>query len=197
MSRSASARLFAALDPPSELAGGLAEWARAASRAASGARGADLRVLAASSLHLTLVFLGERPIEEIEQLEAALRLAAESGRPCQLEVGAPVWLPPRRPSALAVEVHDRGGDLERLQLAVATALSGIAGDRRPSGRRFRAHITVARTRGAARPDTRMPLPATPQLGFRADEVVLYRSRLDPAGARYERLAGAPLSDCGG
>ena len=51
-------------------------------------------------------------------------------------------------------------------------------------------MTVARSRAA--PRSQPPLPATPPLRFEVREAVLYRSRLDPAGARYEPLAGAAL-----
>jgi len=185
MTRAASARLFAALDPPAEVAEELRRWARGALR--GGGERAP-RVLAAESLHVTLMFLGERPFEEIDALAAALGEAAERGSACDLETGAPVWLPPRRPRALAVEVRDRDGALAELQRDLAAGLSAVAALQVP--RRFRAHLTLARTRAA--PPAQEPLPPTPALRFTAEEVVLYRSHLEPQGARYERLAAAPL-----
>lgn len=184
------------MDPPADAGGRLSEWARSVSRGGVQRSGRPtLRVLGPRSLHLTLLFLGERPVEEIDTLAEALAAGAEAGRPCELEVGAPVWLPPRRPRALAVEVHDRSGELARLQGAVAEALSSAAGLPRP--RRFRAHITLARMRAETRGDRSGPLPATPQLRFLVEEVVLYRSLLEPQAARYERVASAPLTPCGG
>ena len=113
-------------------------------------------------------------------------------RRCELETGAPLWLPPRRPRALAVEVHDPHGQLAALQAGVARALCEAMDPPAPRPpRRFRAHVTVARSRAAPRRGAE--LPATPQLGFRVGEAVLYRSRLDPSGARYEALARAALS----
>ena len=185
MSRAASVRLFAALDPPDEVGVELLRWARGALRA-SGERGP--RLLAPSSLHITLMFLGERPFEEIAALADALGAAAERGRACELWTGAPVWLPPRRPRALAVEVHEQEGDLAALQRDLAGALCEVAGLQPP--RRFRAHLTVARVRSGSR--TEDLLPPTPALRFPAEEVILYRSYLEPRGARYERLAAAPL-----
>ncbi len=185
MSRGASARLFAALDPPTEVGEELLRWARGALRA-GGERGP--RLLAPASLHITLMFLGERPFEEVEALAEALGAAAERGSACELWTGAPVWLPPRRPRALAVEVHEQEGDLAALQRDLAGALCEVAGLQPP--RRFRAHLTVARARSGAHADDL--LPPTPALRFPAEEVVLYRSYLEPRGARYERLAAAPL-----
>jgi 2'-5' RNA ligase len=188
MSRGASVRLFAAVDPPAEIAAELSRWARTAARAGHGRESPALRVLDPCSLHLTLLFLGERPVEEIGALSAALADAAQRAQPCELETGAPVWLPPRRPRALAVEVHDPSGELAALQRELAGALCAITAA--PAPRRFRAHVTVARSRAA--PRAREVLPATPQLGFRVAEAVLYRSHLDADGARYEPLASAPL-----
>jgi RNA 2',3'-cyclic 3'-phosphodiesterase len=185
MPRGASARLFAALDPPPEVAQELARWARAALRS-GGERGP--RVLAPESLHVTLMFLGERPFEEIGDLSEALSAAAERAPALALRPGAPVWLPPRRPRALAVEIGEDTGELGVFQRELARRLCAVAG--LPVPGRFRAHLTIARARSGAGPQRE--LPPTPALGFTAEEVVLYRSRLEPGGARYERVAGAPL-----
>ncbi|HXB16456.1 MAG TPA: RNA 2',3'-cyclic phosphodiesterase [Solirubrobacteraceae bacterium] len=188
MARGATARLFAAVDPPAEVAGELSRWARSVARAEGAGEAPALRVLDPASLHVTLLFLGERPHGEIAALGAALAEAAERSRCCELETGAPLWLPPRRPRALSVEIHDPSGELAGLQAEVARALCAVTGEQPP--RRFRAHVTVGRSRAA--PRGQATLPATPQLRFEATEAALYRSRLDPGGARYEQLASAPL-----
>jgi len=183
-----SARLFAAVDPPPEVAAELSRWARSAARAGRGGESPALRILDPDSLHLTLLFLGERPMEEIDALAGALSEAALGAGECVLETGAPLWLPPRRPRALAVEIHDPGGALADLQGQLARGLCEVTGEQPP--RRFRAHVTVARSRAAPRRGAE--LPATPPLGFAVAEAVLYRSRLEPSGARYEAVARAPL-----
>ncbi|HLH13718.1 MAG TPA: 2'-5' RNA ligase family protein, partial [Solirubrobacteraceae bacterium] len=70
----------------------------------------------------------------------------------------------------------------------------------PERRRFRPHVTVARVRrGAARGSRssgERALPPTPRASFHAGEVVLYRSWLEPQGARYEELASAGLTSGG-
>ncbi len=184
-----------AVDPPLPVCEELAEWARgvaAGSRMAGSSRGA-LRLLDAQSLHLTLCFLGSRPVGEIEALAAALAACAEHA--CELAVGAPLWLPRRRPRSLAVEIHDRSGELARVQERVSGALASVSAWR-PERRRFRPHITLARVRrGAAGgrwpttdPGREQPLPATPRLSFTPEAIVLYRSWLAPEGATYEALA---------
>jgi 2'-5' RNA ligase len=207
MSRGATARLFVAVDPPLSVREELTEWARGvavAARAAGSSRGA-LRLLDAHSLHLTLCFLGSRPVGEIEALATALTPGAEHA--CQLSVGAPLWLPPQRPHALAVEIHDHDGELARVQAQVSAALAGVS-DWQPERRRFRAHITLARLGRSGghrrrssvdrvgREDGERPLPATPRLSFTPEAIVLYRSWLTREGARYEALASSELVPAG-
>jgi len=151
-----SARLFVAVDPPAEVCRELGGWARAvAAEGFAGAAGRprahqrgpahpELRVLDAEGLHITLCFLGSRPVEEIEELSFAVTSC--SGEVDELSVGAPLWLPPRHPRALAVEIHDASGELERLQRELTAALRDAV-DWQPGHRRFRAHLTVARVRG--------------------------------------------------
>ncbi|HTW41820.1 MAG TPA: RNA 2',3'-cyclic phosphodiesterase [Solirubrobacteraceae bacterium] len=207
MSRGATARLFVAIDPPPTVAEELVAWARrvaSAMRARTGARDAPrlpvpFRVLDADSLHLTLCFLGARPAGEIEVLADALATCAQ--RSFELSVGAPLWLPARRPRSLAVEVHDRSGELERVHERVTATLRGVC-TWQPERRRYRPHITLARVRhGAGRPQRRagrqdeggeQPLAATPQLAFHAPAIVLYRSLLAPEGASYQALASCEL-----
>jgi 2'-5' RNA ligase len=182
---SGSARLFAALTPPASVNDQLAAWARGdAGRERSG-----VRVLASSSMHLTLSFLGECPMGEAESLSAALAEACGRFPSFEVQLGAPVLLPPRRPRALAVEAHDDSGRLTALQAALATGLWQALGEPPPSGR-YRPHVTAARLRQDARGV--MPGQPSPALSFRAVEAALYRSHLDRDGARYELLASAPL-----
>jgi RNA 2',3'-cyclic 3'-phosphodiesterase len=196
MSRGATARLFAALDPPPDVCEALAAWARSVAVGppvgrASRRPGRPMRVLEPHSLHLTLCFLGSRPVAEIDGLSAALALCAMPVG--ELSVGAPLMLPPKRPRSLAVEIGDRDGRLGRLQRSVAQALAGASGWE-PERRRFRAHVTVARMRDSV--DGHAILPPTPRLTFTPDALVLYRSWLAPAGAEYQVIAARELALAG-
>jgi 2'-5' RNA ligase len=210
--RAPSARLFVAVDPPGQVALELAAWARLAARETrSGSRAGEqpLRVLAPELLHVTVYFLGNRAVDEIPAL--AEQLAECERPPVQLSIGAPLWLPPRRPRALAVELRDEGGALARIQTEAAARLERAGRDPQPheqapprSGarggpQRFHPHITVARMRHDAgrRRRTRAwagdgcgerTLPPTPGLSFAPSELVLYRSWLSPEGASYEALS---------
>lgn len=182
-----------AVDPPADVRGQLAAWARGAVREASlGAReGASLRVLDPELLHVTLCFLGGRPVGEIDLLAA--QLAGCEDLVGELSVGAPLWLPPRRPRVLAVELHDEGGRLGRLRASVVAAVEevtseALGGDPRFAAKRhFRPHVTVARMGRGQAPHKRV-LPPTPALSFVPTELILYRSWLSPEGASYEAVA---------
>lgn len=159
-----------------------------------------MRLLGPETMHVTLCFLGTRPTSEIEALAAALA-ACRAAPVGELSLGAPLWLPPRTPRSLALEVHDdRAASLARLHAALIDAFAAtIAWE--PERRRFRAHVTVARlgrvrtthargdgrTTGEERGGEEL-LPATPWLSFTPPEVTLFRSWLEPAGARYEAVA---------
>jgi RNA 2',3'-cyclic 3'-phosphodiesterase len=216
VSRGATARLFVAVDPPEEVCGELAAWARAALGGAGAGdpdrrerpAQAKVRVLGAETMHVTLCFLGGRPIGEIETIAAALQTPAPQS--VELHVGAPLWLPPRRPRALALELHDHTGALTRLQADVRDALASAI-DWQPERRRFRPHVTVARIgrggdrrrRGNGRRSGRSDadgapqeptLAPSPQLSFAVGELVLYRSLLSRDGARYEPIATRALRE---
>jgi RNA 2',3'-cyclic 3'-phosphodiesterase len=123
-------------------------------------------------------------VAEIEQIGAACGVVA--GEPCvESAFGEPLWLPRRRPRVLAVSLEDAEGALARLQAVVSAAL--VAGGwYAPESRPFLAHVTVARVARDAR--VRAPaLPALPAGPVACSRVTLYRSRLSPAGARYEPL----------
>jgi RNA 2',3'-cyclic 3'-phosphodiesterase len=224
MTRRAEARLFVAVDLPASVRAELTRWARAAAssvRAASRAAldpgtappraragrpparraaGGRLRLLEPDALHVTLCFLGSRPVGEIEAFGEALAAACAEATPVgELAFGAPLWLPTRRPRALAVELHDDGthalgalhdfvaeslAAVSDLDLAPRASGAGRGASRR--GGRFRPHVTVARLRAADAPRLR-GLPATPPLSFCPQSVTLFRSWLTPTEAVYEGL----------
>ena len=185
MSAPAKARLFVALDLPSRARAALARWARRELEAIDG-----LRLVPAAALHVTLCFLGWREEAALGTLSELVSSCAPSPSP-RLGLGAPVWLPPRRPRVLAVDLDDREGTVATLQAHVSAALAAGAGYE-PERRPFRPHVTVARvTRGARVGAVRAPSPPA-QLAFAGEAVTLYRSRLGSGGARYEPVVRVAL-----
>jgi 2'-5' RNA ligase len=173
-------RLFAAVGLPAAVNAELCAWAR------SWLTLPGVRLVAPRNIHLTLAFLGERPVDEVETLRDAIEGFTATAP--HLEVGAPTLLPRRSPRTIGVEIADPEGELAALQHDLAGQLAALGGWG-PARRRFHPHVTVARMHAGT---VLGPAPATPALRFEPLAVELVRSHLAPAGAEYETLAGSPL-----
>jgi 2'-5' RNA ligase len=178
-----SARLFAALDLPAPVRDALAAFGRAAA-----ADDFALRAVRDDALHVTLAFLGHRPLDDIDPAREAVRAVAAPVP--DLALGDLLWLSPRRPHVLTIAVADPAGALVALQERVVAALAGAVGYE-PDRRRFRPHVTVARVRHGAAP-RRRGLPDAPAASFAGDALTLYRSWLGGGPARYEALERVAL-----
>ena len=183
----AKARLFVALDLPEPVVAALLGWRAPLLREADA-----LRAVPRESLHVTLAFLGWKPEASIAPLSELVEACARgTGGIAGLSLGEPLWLPRRRPRVLAAAVEDPHGQLGVLQERLVERL--VAGAwHEPEERPYLPHVTVARVRGDAAIRARK-LPALPPSTFDGAAVVLYRSHVSPAGARYESLAVSSLA----
>ena len=181
------ARLFVALELPGEVRDQLAAW-----RDVVVAEVPGLRPVAVESLHVTLCFLGPVEAGAVDAIASACGVVG--GLPAaSLHVGRGIWLPPRRPGVLAVELLDQGGRLGAVQAALSEALAE-GGWYEPEKRPFLAHVTVARVGRGVRVRRGSELPVfSSELAFVGSTVTLFRSRLSAAGARYEGLASVETS----
>jgi 2'-5' RNA ligase len=184
-------RLFVALDLPDEIRDGVAAWGRAELIDPA------LRVTRPESLHVTLVFLGHREADEARAITEVVR--GFGGPEALMKLEDPITRPRGRraslfalpaPSPATSDLHH--GLVDRLV---------AAGLHEPEERDFWPHVTVARVRsegrGSHRPAavTRRPgdLPDPLKEPFYAVRMTLYRSELQPGGARYVPLAQVELS----
>jgi RNA 2',3'-cyclic 3'-phosphodiesterase len=179
-----SARLFVALELPADVRAALATFGRAAAE-----NDRALRPSRQDALHLTLAFLGHRALDEVDPARAVVRGLAGSPAPV-LTLGDALWLAPRRPHVLTVQLEDAGGVLGALQATMVERLAGAL-PWQPEARPFRAHVTVARVRREWRPRVD-ELPEAPRATFTAGAVVLLRSHLGGGPVRYEPLERAEL-----
>ena len=151
MSRGATARLFVAVDPPAAGARGTASSGRAAwrwRRARRAARAARCGCWTRGSLHLTLCFLGSRPVAEIEAL--ASRAAAVARAPLRAFAGRAPVAAAAAPARARGEIHDLMGALAAGPARGSARSLRDVSTWQPERRRFWPHITVARVRGGAR-----------------------------------------------
>lgn len=189
--KSPRARLFIALDLPQGLREGIVAWGRRELRDPA------LRVVPAESLHITLAFLGYTAEKEIEGLGEIVRALASPAP--RIELGDPIAKPSlRRARLFALPAAAPGAVVLQRELEEALVAKRLY---KPEKRPFWPHVTVARVRLAGRGSKRPqpvesppgPLPKEllePSLPVR---VRLYRSELNPKGARYTPLAQVELS----
>ncbi|HQG04047.1 MAG TPA: RNA 2',3'-cyclic phosphodiesterase [Thermoleophilia bacterium] len=169
-------RLFVACELPPEAGLAVGRW-----QEAELAPHEELRP--ASSVHLTLCFLGDVAVERIPEIEEAL--AAVRFAPLDVDVAGVLFLPPRGPKrVVALELDDHGGALAALQAEVSAALAARR-LYRPEKRPFLAHVTVARYR---RPGPPFSLQNVNVPRFCLRRMVLYSSVLERAGAVHTPLA---------
>lgn len=144
----------------------------------------------AANLHLTLRFLGH--VEQSVAEGIAERLGDLDLRAFDVRLGE-VGTFKRSRLARVVWMGLGEGEERMRDLAAAVEAECVRAGLEPEERRFTAHLTLARARardGAALPE----LPAPPQMpGWRAEELVLYRSHLGRAGSVYEPLRTVRLS----
>lgn len=171
-------RLFCALPLPEETAERLVAWQRREL-----ARARDARVLSAAHLHVTLAFLGHRPVEEVLPIAEALREAAASAeRPV---LSARRYRETRSVGMLALA--DEEGRAAALALDLHERLEALGVYERER-REWLPHVTVLRFRRQPRLQ-----PSLPELGtFSPSDAALYHSLLRSGGAQYEVLESVAL-----
>jgi RNA 2',3'-cyclic 3'-phosphodiesterase len=187
-------RMFVALDLPEIVREDIATWGETALADPA------LRRVPAESLHVTLAFLGNRQPADVERIEDAMEEVAEI--PVLLELGGPVGRPAQgRPRLVALPALHR--PVEGLQERLSEVLT-FERLYEPEKRPFWPHVTVARVRAEGR-GSRQPMPVevpsgpspTGRMGwFHGVRISLYRSELQPSGARYVPLAQVELPGAG-
>lgn len=160
-----------------------AEVADVVAQLRRGAGADDLRWSAPDGWHITLQFLGSAGDEQFDCLKT--RLAEVRFAPVPVRLGALGSFERAGIFFVDVEVRQELAVLQQ-QVVAATAKCGFVAEDRP----FHPHITLARARGRKR-FRGVPAPSSwrdspPKFSpFEAREVVLFESRTEPAGSRYE------------
>ena len=164
-------RLFLGLPLPLETRDRLVEWQRAHLAGV-----ADTRVVPPANLHITLAFLGSRPVGDVDEIIEAMHQSAAETKP--LALSALGYRETRSVGMLVLA--DEDSRATRLAAALAERLERL-GVYEPERRPWLPHVTVLRFR---RPPRLTVEPA--ELGtFSPSEVALYHSVLRPTGAQYD------------
>jgi 2'-5' RNA ligase len=168
-------RLFLALRLPASVLDEIERWQREELP--------NVRVVPRDHLHVTLAFLGQRPMGELEAITGALREAAAGAGEIRL---TPVRYRETRGVGMLV-LEDEGGNAAQLAGGLQERLEQLGVYRR-EGRPWLPHLTVARWRERPRFHPQPP----PGRTFVPSDAAAYLSRLHPDGARYEVLESVAL-----
>ncbi|HZS29880.1 MAG TPA: RNA 2',3'-cyclic phosphodiesterase [Gaiellaceae bacterium] len=173
-------RLFIALRLPEDALDDVERWQRDELH--------GVRLLGREQLHVTLAFLGRRPVGEVDAIVAALREAVSRAGAIGL---TPVRYRETRSVGMLVLEDERGA---------ATALANDVQERlerlgvyEREARAWLPHLTVARWRERPRLQPEDP----PGRTFVPSDAAAYLSRLRPGGAEYRVLASVALEVSGG
>lgn len=173
-------RLFVGIFPPAAVQRDLH------ATLATAPRGPRLRWTSAEKLHVTLAFLGEVPSHRVRGVVAAVDAAACVQGSFDVVLHGLGGFPDlEHPRVLFVEVEEGSAGFERVHRAFVDALDD---DLRPADARgLHPHVTLARPKRPPRPHELHELHDELRAWrwrFRAQEIALVESVLDPAGARY-------------
>ena len=158
-------------------------------------KGIRSRWVKPDSIHLTLHFFGDITPAQIEPIRSAMAEAAALSRPMRLAARGVGVFPGFRKARVVWTGLD--GELEALAalqhgLAAAFEKIGFQGP----GRRFKPHLTLGRFKKPPRPAA---LAAAVEAAggfssppFSVSQVILFESRLTPAGAIYSKIHEIPL-----
>jgi len=155
--------------------------------------GADIRWVRTESIHLTLKFLGEVPVDQKDEILKAAVQAVKSVQPFTVTLSGTGGFPDRKnPRVLWVGILRGAQELTDLSIRLNNALIplGFEMDKRP----FKAHLTLGRVRsmrGVSSVIERMadPFESEP---FKVNEINLFKSDLNPTGAVYTVLGCAKM-----
>ncbi len=172
-------RLFIGLPIPEDVLEPLAAW-----QETSFGKTRDVRIVPPGNVHVTLAFLGYRPVSKIGPITGALRDAATAARPPSLSLRRY-----RETRSVGMLVFD--DDEEERATKLAGDLHGRLeelGVYERENRPWLPHLTVLRFRRPPRLH-----PSLPDLGVVSpSEAALYHSVLRRGGAQYEVLESVRL-----
>lgn len=154
-----------------------------------------IRWTSPENIHITLKFLGETDEKLVPEIEARLSSICSNSRPFTINVrGAGVFPNPKHPNVLWVGI-DKSEGLQNLNRLIEGAMSELGFEKET--REFSPHLTIGRVKdrkGIGPVITGLyELRGTFFGALPANEVLLMKSILKPAGAEYSKVAVFKLS----
>ncbi len=158
-----------------------------------------VRWVAAKNIHLTLKFLGDVSVANLDMLTSLLQKEVAAHPPFEVSVGGSGAFPNSRRARVIWVGVEAPAELAVVQSGIENAMERLGYPR--EDRPFSPHLTLGRvSRNATAQDLRMIAQAleTTKVSFlgavRVRQVHLFRSDLQPTGAVYTRVFAAPFSE---
>ena len=156
----------------------------------------EARWIAPENLHITIWFLGEVDDARADAVAAAFAPSLTVPSFELAVAGAGAFPPSGAPRVVWIGVRQGSEELAALYGAVGERLAPLGFD--PERRGYTAHLTIARVKNPGRTAPRnlrqLVSGVSADCGScRISSLTLFRSRLSPRGAAYERLLRVPLS----
>ena len=178
-------RSFIAIDLPEATRQGLAAVQEQLRQSRAG-----VRWVKPSSIHLTLKFLGNIHLAQVEDIALAVAEEVRDQHPITLgAAGLGAFPSPRKPRVIWIGMEGEVQRLTRIQSRVENALEplGFVREKRP----FRPHLTIGRVKDRRKLQALIDAMAELKIpefdSFDVTEIILYKSDLRPTGAIYTKL----------
>ena len=155
--------------------------------------GAHVKWVRPESMHLTLKFLGDVPEDQTDAILLAMQGAVRKNGPFSIALSGTGGFPNlRNPRVLWIGIGHGAQELTGLSIRINEALNplGFETDKRP----YKAHLTLGRVRSQRniRQVTERMDDAFESDSCTVNEIILFKSDLNPTGAVYTVLGRAKL-----
>jgi 2'-5' RNA ligase len=184
-------RSFIAIDFPEETRSALEDVQERLKQS-----GAGVRWVKPGSIHLTLKFLGNIQVAQVEDIARAVAREIQDQPPITLRPAGLGAFPSRRkPRVIWIGMEGEVQRLNGIQARLENALEPLGFDREK--RPFRPHLTIGRVKDRRRLQSLIDAMAELKIpefdSFDVTEIILYKSDLRPTGAIYTKLHRVPLA----
>ena len=178
-------RSFIAIDLPDATRQGLAAVQEQLRQSRAG-----VRWVKPSSIHLTLKFLGNIHLAQVENITLALAQKIRDHPPITLRATGLGAFPSRRkPRVIWIGMEGEVQRLNGIQARIEDALEPLGFVREKRG--FRPHLTIGRVKDRRKLQALIDAMAELKIpefdSFDVTEIILYKSDLRPTGAIYTKL----------
>jgi 2'-5' RNA ligase len=153
-----------------------------------------VRWVRSEGIHLTLKFLGDVAENRLPDIARAVQIAVQNIEPFDISLSGFGAFPDfRRPRVFWVGIREKAGILARMQHRIEEELEkgGFPAEKRP----FTPHLTLGRVKFQDNIEAVSRILSGENIGvaeFRAREVVIKKSELQPSGALYTSLYNIEL-----